>query len=139
MSVVRQRRMTFDMRNIGSLMSMEVETNPAERRRQLVTFLSHFLETRVSVDELISSGLIDLEPPPALCDSPVLVEFVKQLFDWLLVHGKVEGIFRISGPSQDVDALTSILNKGCLYLSFLTLFCHKSEGVCFSLCFVLEQ
>jgi len=115
MSAVRQRRMTFDMKNIGNLMSMEVESNPAERRRQLVSFLSRFLEARISVDELISSGIIDLEPPPALCDSPVRVDFVKQLFEWILKNGMVEGIFRISGPSQDVESMTSILNKGLMF------------------------
>jgi len=114
-SLMRQRRMTFDMKNIGNLMSMEVETNPAERRRQLVSFLSRFIEARISIDELICSGIIDLEPPPALCDSPVEITFVEQLFEWILKNGMVEGIFRISGPSQDVDALTSILNKGLMF------------------------
>jgi len=114
-SMLRQRRMTFDTKNIGSLLSMEKESNPVFRRQQLVRFLSDFLDTRVSLDELISSGIITVDPPPALCDSPVNISFVKEMFEWILAHGMIEGIFRISGPSQDVDSMTDILNKGLLF------------------------
>jgi len=114
-TMTRPRRMTFDAKNLCSLLSMEAEPNPAKRRHDLVLFLSDFLQARVSVDELISSGIITVDPPPPLCDSPVNIDFVRQMFDWILKNGVVEGIFRISGPSQDIDSMTSILNKGLLF------------------------
>jgi len=113
-SSTRQRRMTFDVKNLGSVLSMEKESNPLARRRQLVTFLSEFLNARVSIDELISSGIISVDPPPAVVDQPINIEFVRKIFDWILVNGIVEGIFRVSGPSQDVDSATDVLNKGLL-------------------------
>ena len=113
----RNRRMTFDVAHKSSIASMEAEMNPVERRRQLVTFLSSFLEARVSYDELISTGIIAVDPPPALCSTPVRIDFVAALFDWVLRNGVVEGIFRISGSSQEVDALTDALNKGRLFTS----------------------
>ena len=109
--------------------------NPVERRRQLVVFLSQFLETRVSYDELVSTGIVSNSPLPALCGSPVRVDFVAELFRWILKYGITEGIFRLSASTKQVEDLTAMLNKGGLFRGFSLV----PFGLCFScghvLCF----
>ena len=110
--------MTFDASHLSSVTSMESEMNPVERRRQLVVFLSQFLETRVSYDELVSTGIVSDSPLPALCATPVRVDFVAELFRWVLKYGITEGIFRLSGFTKQVEDLTAMLNKGGLFFLF---------------------
>ena len=111
--------MTFDASHLSSVASIETEINPVERRRQLVVFLSQFLETRVSYDELVSTGIVSDAPLPALCRSPVRVDFVAALFHWVLRFGITEGIFRLSGSTKQVEDLTAMLNKGGLFCCFI--------------------
>ena len=118
-ALTRPRRMTFDASHLSSVASIETEINPVERRRQLVVFLSQFLETRVSYDELVSTGIVSDAPLPALCRSPVRVDFVAALFRWVLRFGITEGIFRLSGSTKQVEDLTAMLNKGGLFCCFI--------------------
>lgn len=106
--------MSYDLTNEGQTAIAKIESaeNPTQRRTQVTDFLSSFLSVRLTPDELLSAKIIQERPGTEV---PIRFDVVVRCCEWIAAHAlDVEGIFRISGPTQEVAAVADLFISGCV-------------------------